>query len=143
MCSVKLHWQTKGSSRFCVLLLSVTFNTVLSITGEIYSTTWTGEVFVSFIEYTCWEGMGNSQSIDLILDPANQSEITDVSVWFFFCFLFFEEVLVVYFKKIWTSVSKFQSVFTLLFSGRAFKWKQNMTSFLWIVNRINSWFYFS
>lgn len=25
--------------------------------------------------------MGNSQSIDLILDPANQSEITDVSVW--------------------------------------------------------------
>lgn len=31
--------------------------------------------------------MGNSQSIDLILDPANQSEITDVSVWL----LFFKE----------------------------------------------------
>lgn len=28
--------------------------------------------------------MGNSQSIDLIVDPANQSEITDVSVFFFF-----------------------------------------------------------
>lgn len=39
---------------------------------------------LSFIEFACGEGMGNSQSIDLILDPANQSEITDVSVFFFF-----------------------------------------------------------
>lgn len=50
--------------------------------------------------------MGNSQSIDLIVDPANQSEITDVSVLVFFSLFFFlEEVLVAYFQKIiWTSV---------------------------------------
>lgn len=36
--------------------------------------------------------MGNSQSIDLILDPANQSEITDVSVWLcLVVFFFFKE----------------------------------------------------
>lgn len=48
--------------------------------------------------------MGNSQSIDLILDPANQSEITDVSVWLLFFFLKNLEGFVVYFQKIWTSV---------------------------------------
>lgn len=48
--------------------------------------------------------MGNSQSIDLIVDPANQSEITDVSVWLLFFFLKNLEGFVVYFQKIWTSV---------------------------------------
>lgn len=48
--------------------------------------------------------MGNSQSIDLIVDPANQSEITDVSVWLFCFFLKKLEGFVVYFQKIWTSV---------------------------------------
>lgn len=48
--------------------------------------------------------MGNSQSIDLILDPTNQSEITDVSVWLCFFFLKKLEGFVVYFQKIWTSV---------------------------------------
>lgn len=52
--------------------------------------------------------MGNSQSIDLIVDPANQSEITDVSVFFFF---FLEEFLVVFFQKIWTSVFQIPECF--------------------------------
>lgn len=53
--------------------------------------------------------MGNSQSIDLIVDPANQSEITDVSVLGFFSLFFF---LVAYFQKIiWTSVFRIPECF--------------------------------
>lgn len=55
--------------------------------------------------------MGNSQSIDLILDPTNQSEITDVSVWLCFFFLKKLEGFVVYFQKIWTSVFQIPECF--------------------------------
>lgn len=55
--------------------------------------------------------MGNSQSIDLIVDPANQSEITDVSVWLLFFFLKNLEGFVVYFQKIWTSVFQIPECF--------------------------------
>lgn len=55
--------------------------------------------------------MGNSQSIDLILDPANQSEITDVSVWLLLFFLKNLEGFVVYFQKIWTSVFQIPECF--------------------------------
>lgn len=69
--------------------------------------------------------MGNSQSIDLIVDPANQSEITDVSVWLFFFSLKKLEGFVVYFQKIWTSVFQILECLLiksqLLFSAWPFK----------------------
>lgn len=51
--------QTKDSSGFlCVVVISVTVNTVLNITGEIYSTTWTGKVFVVIHRIRLWRRYG-------------------------------------------------------------------------------------
>lgn len=51
--------QTKDSSGFlCVVVISVTVNTVLNITGEIYSTTWTGKVFVVIHRIRLWRRHG-------------------------------------------------------------------------------------
>lgn len=61
--------------------------------------------------------MGNSQSIDLIVDPANQSEITDVSVLgFFSLFFFLKKFLWLTFKRLYGHLfSEFQSVLPIKF----------------------------
>lgn len=97
-----------------VLLLSVWLWIVCSILlGKFIAPRGHERYLLSFIEFACGESMGNSQSIDLIVDPANQSEITDVSVLgFFSLFFFLEEVLVAYFQKIiWTSVFRIPECF--------------------------------
>lgn len=51
--------QTKDSSGFlCIVVISVTVNTVLNISGEIYSTTWTGKVFVVIHRIRLWRRHG-------------------------------------------------------------------------------------
>lgn len=56
------------------------------------------------------ESMGNL-ILPKFLDPANQSEITDVSVWLLLFFLKNLEGFVVYFQKIWTSVFQIPECF--------------------------------
>lgn len=122
-----------------VLLLSVWLWIVCSILlGKFIAPRGHERYLLSFIEFACGESMGNSQSIDLIVDPANQSEITDVSVLgFFFSFFFSWRSSCGLLSKDYMDIcfpnSRVfcQSSFTLLFSARAFKQKQNMTCFLW------------
>lgn len=76
--SSSLTNKQKAAAGFCVVVISVTVNAVPNITRGSYSTTWTGKVFVVI----CRGCIRNFQSIDMILDPANKSEKTYVSIFF-------------------------------------------------------------